>query len=233
MINIGWGNGMVPNRHHAITSTNVDQVITVPTGTQISEIWIKLQIFSLKKVSLRYHLQKSYHFAQLSICVNLRAPTEAIWQHRSRSTMAQVMDCCQAAPSHYLNQFWLLIINFLWHPHESNFMASTQATILYNDFENCIFRISATSPRGKWVNSLRPRQNRRHFADDVFKCNFLNENVWIQIKISLKFVPKGPINNIPALVQIMAWCRIGDKPLSEPMMAQFNDAYMRHSASMS
>ena len=47
---------------------------------------------------------------------------------------------------------------------------------------------------------------------------FLNENVWIPKTISLKFVPKGPINNIPSLVQIMAWCRPGDKPLSEPMM---------------
>ena len=68
------------------------------------------------------------------------------------------------------------------------------------------------------VNSLRPRPNRRHFADDIFKCIFFNENVWISIKISLKFVPKDPINNIPALVQIMAWRRPGDKPLSEPMM---------------
>ena len=71
------------------------------------------------------------------------------------------------------------------------------------------------------------------FPDDIFKCNFLNENAWISIKISLKFVPKGPINNIPALVQLMAWRRAGDKPLSEPIMTQFNDAYMRHSASMS
>ena len=68
------------------------------------------------------------------------------------------------------------------------------------------------------VNTLRPSQNGRHFADDIFKCIFLNENVWISIKISLKFVPKGPINNIPALVQIMAWRRPGDKSLSEPMM---------------
>ena len=68
------------------------------------------------------------------------------------------------------------------------------------------------------INSLRPRLNRRPFADDIFKCIFLNENVWISIKISLKFVPKGPINNIPALVQRMAWRRPGDKPLSEPMM---------------
>ena len=68
------------------------------------------------------------------------------------------------------------------------------------------------------INSLRPRQKRRHLADDIFKCIFLNENVWIPINISLKFVPKGWINNIPALVQIMAWRRPGDKPLSEPMM---------------
>ena len=67
-------------------------------------------------------------------------------------------------------------------------------------------------------NTLRPRQNGRHFADDIFKRIFLNENARISIKISLKFVPKGPINNIPALVQIMAWHRTGDKPLSEPMM---------------
>ena len=68
------------------------------------------------------------------------------------------------------------------------------------------------------INTLRPRQNERHFADDIFKCIFLNENIWIPIKISLKFVPKGSLYNIPALVQTMA-CRLpGDKPLSEPMM---------------
>ena len=68
------------------------------------------------------------------------------------------------------------------------------------------------------VNTLRPRQNGCQSPDDVSQCNFLNENVWIPIKISLKFVPKGPINNITALVQIMAWRRPGDKSLSEPMM---------------
>ena len=67
-------------------------------------------------------------------------------------------------------------------------------------------------------NTLRPRQNGRQFADATYKCIFLNENVWIPIKISLKFVPKGPINNNPALVKIMAWRRSGDKPLSDPMV---------------
>ena len=50
-------------------------------------------------------------------------------------------------------------------------------------------------------NSLRPRQNGHHFPDDVFKWIFSIENVWILIKISPKFVSKGLITNIPALVQ--------------------------------
>ena len=84
-----------------------------------------------------------------------------------------------------------------------------------------------TWTRGLWnfgyppethLNTLRPRQNGRLFADDTFKRIVLNENVRITIKISLKFVPKGPINNNPTLVQIMAWRRPGDKPLSEPVM---------------
>ena len=68
------------------------------------------------------------------------------------------------------------------------------------------------------LNTLRLRQNGRHFADEVFKCIFLNENAWISLKNSLKFVPKVRISNIPALVQIMAWRRPGDKPLCEPVM---------------
>ena len=67
------------------------------------------------------------------------------------------------------------------------------------------------------INTLRLRLNGQNFAD-VFKHIFLNENCYILIKISLKFVLKGPIDNIPALVQIMAWRQPGDKPLFESMM---------------
>ena len=70
------------------------------------------------------------------------------------------------------------------------------------------------------INTLRPRQHGRHFADDTFKRILMTENVINLTKISLKFVPKGPINNIPALVQIMAWRQPGDKPLSEAMMVR-------------
>ena len=60
--------------------------------------------------------------------------------------------------------------------------------------------------------------NGHHFADDKVKRIFLNENIRTSINMSLKFVPKGKINNKSALVEVMAWRRTGDKPLSEPML---------------
>ena len=96
--------------------------------------------------------------------------------------------------------------------------------------------LPAATPRDSF-NTLSPRQNGHHFPYNFFKCIFLNENVWVAIKIWLKFVTKGSINNIPALVQIMAWRRPGDKPLCEPMLTQFTLALQwksqyleRHSA---
>ena len=86
----------------------------------------------------------------------------------------------------------------------------------------CIYTMRGTSPsrnsRSSILKTLRPRQDRHHFPYDIFNCIFLNQNVWISIKISLNFVPKCRINNIQALVQIMAWPRPDHKPLSEPMM---------------
>ena len=90
------------------------------------------------------------------------------------------------------------------------FTDSIQCSVMINTFK---------SEKQDWhFNSLRPRQDGRHFRDDIFKCIFLNENARISLKKSLKFVPRVRINNIPALVQIMAWRRSGDKPLSEPMV---------------
>ena len=103
----------------------------------------------------------------------------------------------------------LFITCFLW-----NYDVKKQSQQLYH--VEC--KMTHPFPEFKGFNTLRPRQNGRQLADDIFKCIFLNENVWISIRIFFKFVPKGLINNIPALVQIMAWRRPGDKPLSEPMM---------------
>ena len=80
------------------------------------------------------------------------------------------------------------------------------------------------------VNTLRPRQNNRHFAD-IFKLIFVDENVCILIPLT--FVSNGPVNNMPTLIHVMAWRRTCDKLLAEPMMALFIDAFMRHPASLS
>ena len=79
-----------------------------------------------------------------------------------------------------------------------------------------------------FFNSSPPEQNGRHFADDAFRCIFVNESLCISIQSSLKFVPKGQIDKKSALVQVMAWRLFGAKPLPEPMLTQFTDAYMRH-----
>ena len=68
------------------------------------------------------------------------------------------------------------------------------------------------------VNILRSWQNGRHLPDEIFKCIFSNEHVWISIKISPRFAPKGPTDNIPSLVQILVWRRPGDMPLSESVV---------------
>ena len=66
------------------------------------------------------------------------------------------------------------------------------------------------------------------FSDDIFKRIFLNENIIISIEIPVKFVPRVSNDDKSALVQLMAWRRNGDTPLSELMLTRFTDAYMRH-----
>ena len=75
------------------------------------------------------------------------------------------------------------------------------------------------------LTQLRRRQHGRHFPDDVFKGIFVNENILIPTEISHKFVPNGPINNVPILVQIMAWHRPGDKPYLNQLCLDYRRIY--------
>ena len=77
-------------------------------------------------------------------------------------------------------------------------------------------------------NTLRSRQKCRHYPDEFFKCIFVNETIWISITISLKFVPKDPINNVPALVQI--W--LGAGPATSHYLNQLWPIYWRIHASL-
>ena len=116
--------------------------------------------------------------------------------------------------SHYLDQWWLVY----WRIYAS--LGLNELMYLSTCTHTMLKHLSVNKELFKKYsfNTLRPKQNGHHFADDICKWLFLNENVWIPIKISLTFVPLGLINNIPVLVQIMAWRRPGDKPSSEPIL---------------
>ena len=60
------------------------------------------------------------------------------------------------------------------------------------------------------IINLRPRQNGRHFADKTVSFFFLYEISWICSKFHGCCLSTGPINNKPALVQIMVWRHTGD-----------------------
>ena len=77
-------------------------------------------------------------------------------------------------------------------------------------------------------NTSSPGQDGNQFTDDIFKYIFMNEKFCVSIRISVKFVPKRPIDNESELVRVMAWRRTGDKPLHEPMLTHFTVAYIRH-----
>ena len=92
------------------------------------------------------------------------------------------------------------IANFDWIRFDFRWCASGWGSIdenchASNCDSSCPYEwVYSSRPCGEilrqWLNTLKPRQNCRHFADDIFKCIFLNENVWISFKISMKFVPK-------------------------------------------
>ena len=91
-------------------------------------------------------------------CENNKKDINSLWpgdttcRHRSGSTFVQIMACCLRAPSHYLNQRWLIISEVQWYSRECNFIRDTSTTNLKNYFENYSSKISLKSPRGQWVN---------------------------------------------------------------------------------
>ena len=111
------------------------------------------------------------------------------------------------------------IIKMITMPHKINAEIKPMAVAMHSAYHWIISREFMIYG----LNTMRPWPNGNHFWN-IFKGIFIEWNIWIFISISLKCVPRGPYNNISALVQIMARRRPGDNPLSVPDM--------RHSASM-
>ena len=129
---------------------------------QVSWAWIcnyiPQYLWNVIKYScLRYLLLALRHILCCrTFLFNSLWPNDSIWQHRSRSTLAQVMACCLMAPSHYLNQCWLIFSKVKWHSVEGNLTRDSKPFNHWNKLENYLSKISFKSPRGQWVNSLQP-----------------------------------------------------------------------------
>ena len=114
---------------------------------------VDIEIYSDSLIRMR----RTSHFTVNTLCPEsiqivtymwpTSPPNDASWRHRSESTSAQVMTCWLIAPSHYMNQCWLLTSDVLWHSPESNFIVNAQASVLYNGFENYTFQITVTYAR--------------------------------------------------------------------------------------
>ena len=89
--------------------------------------------------------------SNFTVLFNLLRPKYAIWRHRTGSTLAQVMACCLAAPSHYLNQCWLIVSKVHWHSNEGNLTQDTLTTNHLYYLENYLSKFSFKSPRSQWV----------------------------------------------------------------------------------
>ena len=125
-----------------------------------------------------------------------------------KSALVQIMAGHQTGDKPLMNQWWprFFMPCGIDGPQWVNSLASEQIWAFYCRTLKSVKNACVCD------NSLSLRQNGHHFADDIFKLIFLMKIVifWLW-----QYVHKGPIDNMPALVQIMAWRWTDDKPLSE------------------
>ena len=107
------------------------------------------------------------------------------------SVTAQIFKsiCAYAKKGIYHHRMWIELLLWSWY------------LVIYFIFVNTKPVVIQIWKLWLIITHPSPGQHGRHFADSVFKCIFVNEKFCISIKISLKFVPKGPVENNPALVQ--------------------------------
>ena len=92
------------------------------------------------------------------ILINSLRPSDAIWRHRSGSTLAQVMACCLTPPSHYLNQCWFIISKVQWHSDssEGNFIRDTSASITKDSLNITYLKLNWNLPGANELNIFMP-----------------------------------------------------------------------------
>ena len=119
--------------------------------------------------------------------VNPLQPTDAIWQHRSGSTLARVMAWCLRAPSHYMNHFFFTISEIHWHSSEGNFTRDTSTLNHWNYPENYLSKFEFKSTRGQWVNTYFTQQRwwgmGCHLSCEILKMLqiYTGVNLWTEV----------------------------------------------------
>ena len=134
--------------------------------------WVLMQLYWCKKhtiYSLFQELDKNCLFCCLSL-INSLWPSDAIWRHRSGSSLTQVMPCCQMAWHNYQNQCWLIVSEFLWHLPEGSFTGNLQ------------FKFTAASPRSQWVNLRLTMWNKTCHKPLVAFCEEISHRVITVLK---------------------------------------------------
>ena len=169
----------------------------------------------------QFHIDVS-HKKTTELIQNKQFHIDGLVQERHNS-IANAMELCLSCTNPLICQAWMWRTNPLICQAKMWLKISQCCGYWWPDTNSCKGHLQAWQwAQMQKVNSSPPGQNGRHFADSIFRCIFMNEKFCTFIKISVKFVPKGAIDNNPVM---MAWRRIGDKPLSEPMLTLFT-AYM-------
>ena len=98
--------------------------------------------------TLNYFLDPSVQFIALWPC-------DVIWWQRSGSVLPQVMAWCRQAPSHYLNQYWLIIYGFcgIHKGTSSQEIHVLMILICKRSLWNYIFEIAAAFIWSNWTSN--------------------------------------------------------------------------------
>ena len=173
----------------------------LPTLKHLVMQLAKLQIYTLNLTTTFWHCKKKSHYFWTGVYMSVNTKNDFDWSLQWRPNEPD------GVSNH---QFHGCLLNRYSGADQRKHQSSASLAFVWG-----IHRWPVNSPH-KWpvTRKMFP------FDDVIVKWIFFNENLWISIEISLKFVPEGRINNIPPLVQIMAWRCPGDKPLSEPMLVR-------------
>ena len=182
LVNIGLGNGLVPSGNKP------------------------LPVLMLTQLNVA-----TWHICELTEIINSLWPSDTIWRHKSGSTLDQVMACCLTAPSHYLNQCWLIISKIQWHSSEYNFTRYTPSISHWNKLENYLSKILFKSPRVQWVKIkahhetfMETKYGDSHQAYFLFSGGLVCQQLVSWIRISNYILQWFP-TQVHSLIYLSGW----------------------------